>query len=95
MKLLPALALSLLAAAPAAASPDPAPGAPRAADDCARARKAGRPCVLTFDRGDTVEGRIVGPEGDDVQGGPATPFGTLIRYRANFVPEILRSVDAL
>ncbi len=63
-----------------------------ATDDCARARKAGKTCVLTIDD-------------EDIEGGAPTAgetkidvltFGTmasLIRLRTHFIPEILKSAE--
>jgi hypothetical protein len=65
-----------------------------ATDDCAKARKAGKTCVLT-----------IGEE--DIEGGAPTAgetkievltFGTmssLIRLRRDFIPEILKSAEVI
>jgi hypothetical protein len=63
-----------------------------ATDDCARARKAGKTCVLSIDSED-VTGTT------PTNGDPPLVFRTdgkqasLIRIRRDFIPEILKSAE--
>ena len=95
MRFLIAAAL-LLAPALAAADDNATPRTPDAdkmhADDCARARKAGKTCVLDMG-GEDIGGKVVTPPGVTVGG---VSFGTresLIRIRREFITEILRSAE--
>jgi hypothetical protein len=96
------LAIAILAATalPAAAEPAarPATGASdvtrMVTDDCARARKAGKTCVLEVAAED-VGG--VAPTADQI-GVAILRFGTgasLIRVRLDFIPEILKTAEDL
>jgi len=61
-------------------------------DDCAKARKAGKTCVLTIDDED-IEGGV--PTAGETKIEVLT-FGTmesLIRLRRDFIPEILKSAE--
>lgn len=96
MKLLSsALLLAVAVAAPAAALAQPAKGPDvetMATDDCARARKAGKTCVLKIED-ETIEGGVVTPGGID---GSFVTFGgheSLIRIRFDFIKEILRTAE--
>jgi hypothetical protein len=96
--------LSAPSAAPRGAAPapaaGPAPAAPAApssrdaaataADDCSRARAAGKPCVLTLGP-EEVEGGVLVPDGQVLAAPLFTSAGSLIRLRRDFVPEILAS----
>lgn len=79
---------------PAKASPSGATVDVRtmATDDCARARKAGRTCVL-----DIGEEKIVGEAatgtGEGFTGVDWGKAGSLIRLRRDFITEILRSAE--
>lgn len=91
------LIATLLAAAPSLALAQPAKAADvetMATDDCARARKAGKTCVLSIE-GESVEG--TSPTAGDPSLGGIT-FGThasLIRIRRDFILEILKSAEDL
>jgi hypothetical protein len=95
----PALALaiwtSLILPASVHADPKPARDVTRmVTDDCARARKAGKTCVLEVPPED-VNGTV--PGGSDVSVGIIT-FGTaasLIRLRHDFIPEIVKAAEDL
>lgn len=65
-----------------------------AANDCARARKAGKTCVLTMD-GIDVEGGVATGEGAIVDVIDFGSFGSLIRIRKDFIPEIIRAAEDL
>lgn len=63
-----------------------------ATDDCARARKAGKTCVLDIGE-ETIEGQVANGTGEGFTGldwGTAT---SLIRLRRDFITEILRSAE--
>jgi hypothetical protein len=95
MRLLLAALLASLAATPAAADPSP----PRdvgemVTDDCAKARRAKKDCVLTIESHE-VEGGTPRATGTTVTViGPAT-HGSLIRLRRDFIPEILKTAEDL
>jgi hypothetical protein len=90
---LAATSLAALAAAPAAADPTPDVGK-MVTDDCAKATRAKKQCVLKF-------------EGHEVAGGTPTATGTtvtvigptrqpsLIRIRRDFIQEILKTAEDL
>lgn len=91
------LIASVLLAAPASALAQPAKAADvqtMATDDCARARKAGKTCVLSIE-GEAVEGGV--PTAGESSLGAIT-FGdhaSLIRIRRDFIPEIMKSAEDL
>jgi len=101
MRRMPALALLTALAAPPALA-DPAPPAPapslehrRAeASECARARKAGRPCQLTIEP-EQVGGDRVTPDGMDLRLRRFEPAGSMIRLRQEFIDQIVKSTDEL
>ncbi|HEU4731387.1 MAG TPA: hypothetical protein VFT22_26015 [Kofleriaceae bacterium] len=82
---------------PSAALADPGPGrdvTTMVTDDCARARRAGKTCVLQISAED-VDGAL--PAGSEIRIGLAT-FGTagsLIRIRRDFIPEIVKAAEDL
>lgn len=94
MKLL-AAALLLAVATPTAALAQPAKAADvttMATDDCAKARKAGKTCVLKIED-ETIEGGAPTAGGID---GSFVTFGdhnSLIKIRRDFIPEILRTAE--
>jgi hypothetical protein len=77
-------------AAPAAA-PAPAAGAPAAASGGVQYRQK---TVYDFDD-DTVEGDLVRPDGELVDSRRGAKHSSLIKIRENFIPEMLKSVEAL
>ncbi|HET9624076.1 MAG TPA: hypothetical protein VFP84_22040 [Kofleriaceae bacterium] len=85
---LPIAALLLLAPLRAAADPGPAQ------DDCARARKAGKPCVLDV-AGEDVTGDAPTATGTTVHAATFDPRISLIRVRREFLREIVKSADDL
>lgn len=95
MKLiLAALAFTTVLAGPAL-SDDANPGVEKmATDDCARARKAGKTCVLTIED-ETIEGGV--PSAGEMNVGIVkfTKSTSLIRVRKDFIPEILKSAEDL
>lgn len=61
-----------------------------ASDDCARARKAGRTCVLTIED-ETIDGQIVTGSGEQVLGLVLPTMDSLITIRRDFILEILKT----
>ena len=62
-------------------------------DDCARARKQNKTCVIDMGKGEEVEGGVKKPEGSGVgilQFGKAE---SLIRIRRDFIVEILKTAE--
>src|SRR5687768_12792696 len=62
-------------------------------DDCARARKLNKTCVIDMGKGEEVEGGVKKPEGSGVgilQFGKAE---SLIRIRRDFIVEILKTAE--
>jgi hypothetical protein len=101
MRRVAALALlTALAAPPVLADPAPAPPpdrgpAPRAeAGECARARKAGKPCQLTIEP-EQIGGDRVTPDGIDLRLRRFEPTGSMIRLRTEFIDQIVKSADEL
>lgn len=88
------LALSLLVL-PSLAAADPTPDVQKmASDDCARARKQNKTCVLS------IESEII--DGDKPVSTESTisvnifaTHGSLIRLRRDFIPEILKTAEDL
>lgn len=82
-------------AAPATADTRPSSDVTKmATDDCARARKAGKTCVLTIEDED-IEGGVprIGETSVAVIEFPKT--ANLITLRRDFIPEILKSAEDL
>jgi hypothetical protein len=96
MKLIAALILVAATATTAAADTKPAPAAASdlAAQDCARAKKLGKQCVLTFGAEDVV-GNLHSPGGTDVIAQGKTSFASLIRLRYDFRAEIIKAAEDL
>jgi hypothetical protein len=63
-----------------------------ATDDCARARKAGKTCVLDIGE-EQVEGQVAGGNGERFTGIEWGRANSLIRLRRDFITEILRSAE--
>ena len=62
-------------------------------DDCARARKLNKPCVIDMGKGEDIEGGVKKPEGEGIG---LIGFGkaeSLIRIRRDFITEILKSAE--
>lgn len=95
MKLVASVMLLALAATSAVAQPGAGAGTDLKAQDCARARKAGKACVLTFDQGDTIEGGVDKGDGEDYAARDLVTFSSLIRIRADFIAEIIRAAEDL
>lgn len=94
MRLLLAAILLSLAAAPAAADPRPTDAGKLVTDDCAKARRAGKQCVLTIESHE-VEGGKPGGQGMVVTI-PKSPVTTsLISIRRDFIQEIVKTAEDL
>jgi hypothetical protein len=63
-------------------------------DDCARARAAGKTCVINIE-GIDVEGLKVGASGERFSPIDFGKAGSLIKLRRDFIPEILKSAEDL
>jgi len=105
MRRVPALALvTALALTPAtrvfaeptsAPPPEhPAPATRVEPGDCARARKAGKPCQLTIEP-EQIGGARAIPDGTDLRLRRFEPVGSLIRLRLEFIDQIVKAADDL
>lgn len=102
MRRMLALALwTALAAPPVLADPVPTPppehraaGARTEPGDCARARKAGKPCQLTIEP-EQVGGDRPVPDGADLRLRRFEPAGSMIRLRQEFIDQIVKTADEL
>jgi hypothetical protein len=63
-----------------------------ATDDCARARKAGKTCVLDIGE-EQIEGQVANGTGEGFTSVDWGKAGSLIRLRRDFITEILRSAE--
>jgi hypothetical protein len=93
MKLLAALLLAIAVPATALAQPVKGPDVETmATDDCAKARKAGKTCVLKIED-ETITGGT--PTHGGVDGSFVTfgDHGSLIKIRRDFIREILRTAE--
>lgn len=98
-----ALAAVVILAAPAAEAQKKGGKASAAAQPTAAAPTAGgtvngvqykQKTVYDFDD-DTVEGDLVRPDGELVDSRRAAKHSSLIKIRENFIPEMLKSVEAI
>jgi hypothetical protein len=90
---LSAALLTALAASPAAADPTPDVGK-MVTDDCAKATRAKKQCVLDF-KGHEVEGGTPGATGTTVTVIGPIKHSSLIRVRKDFIQEILKTAEDL
>jgi hypothetical protein len=63
-------------------------------DDCARARKQGKTCVLDMGT-ETLEGRVGTNEGERADILTFSKLPSLVRVRRDFIVEILKSAEDL
>lgn len=63
-----------------------------ATDDCARARKAGKTCVLDIGE-ESIEGQVATGTGEGFTSLDIGKAASLIRLRRDFITEILRSAE--
>jgi hypothetical protein len=89
-KILAAAFLVAIAASPAVAQKEDSRDL--ASQDCARARKAGKTCVLSFEKEDITGGVATG-EGEGIDVRAITTFSSLIRIRTDFIAEIIRAAE--
>jgi hypothetical protein len=98
MRRVAALALlTALAAPPVLADPAPAPSAEKRraeASECARARKAGKPCQLTIEP-EQVGGDRPAPDGMNLRLRRFEPAGSMLRLRREFLDQIVKAADEL
>jgi hypothetical protein len=86
----------LLALTAATAAADPAPDVSKmTTDDCARAHKLGKTCVLTIDEDGPIEGEVPTAGEKPILGWIDATHNSLIRIRRDFIPEILRTAEDL
>lgn len=88
---------ALLFGAATAMADTPQPRTPdatkMATDDCARARKQNKTCVIDMGKGDEIEGGKVTPSGIGVNVIKFSTHESLIRVRKDFIVEILKSAE--
>ena len=95
MRILLAALLASLAASPAAADPTPpADLGKMVTDDCAKATRVKKQCVLEFVPHD-IDGGTPKHEGIKIEVLPPTKSGSLIRIRRDFIQEILKTAEDL
>jgi hypothetical protein len=99
MKMIAALVFVAATAATAAAQPSTSSATSATSDsrsladqDCARARKAGRTCVLTFGS-ESIDGKLLGPDGTDTGVAGNQSFSSLIHLRSDFRAEIIKAAE--
>lgn len=63
-----------------------------ASDDCARARKMGKTCVLDIGE-ESIEGQVATGTGEGITTIDWDKWGSMIRLRRDFITEILRSAE--
>ena len=79
----------------ATASADPAPDVHKMHDDdCARARKQGKTCVLSIES-EELEGTKIMPGESPINVRLFDGYQSLITLRRDFIPEILKSAEDL
>ena len=84
--------LAVLLLAPAIAAADTADVQKMKTDDCARARKANKTCVLDIGE-ETIEGNGVSPSGTVINPRQFAVLNSLVHIRKDFIPEILKSAE--
>ncbi|GAB4509867.1 MAG: hypothetical protein Tsb0020_26630 [Haliangiales bacterium] len=66
-----------------------------AQDDCAKAKRAGRTCQITFEDGDSIDGNRAAGSRDHIRGRSELVFSNLIKVRQSFRPEIIYAAEDL
>lgn len=85
-----------LAALPITAAAETPPSVEKmASDDCARARKLNKTCVLAITESEDVEGGVPRSGEITITAIDWGQVGSLIRLRRDFIPEILRTAEDL
>jgi len=87
-------ALVFIAATAATASAQTESSESLKAQDCKKAREAGKACVLSFE-GTDIEGGVESPDGIVINPRDLSTFGSLIRIRFDFIAEIIRATENL
>lgn len=64
-------------------------------DDCARARKANKPCVINMGEGEKIDGTSPTAGGTAVGVIKFEPKPSMIRLRKDFIVEILKTAEDL
>ncbi len=78
------------------ADPDRTPDAAKMhTDDCAKARKQHRDCVIDMGKGEEIGGNGVSPNGIAVGVLDTTKHPSLIHIRRDFIVEMLKTADDL
>jgi hypothetical protein len=90
------LVFAALLSLPASALADKGPTDVKkmASDDCARARKLGKTCVLTIEN-EQVDGRTPTAGDGPIVAPDFGKAGSLIRIRRDFIAEILKTAEDL
>jgi hypothetical protein len=72
-------------------------GAPRQqpSDDCARAKRAGRPCKIVFDTAEEIDGKRLTSGVETITGRSSLTFSSLITIRESFRDQIIYSAENL
>ncbi len=68
---------------------------PAASADCVKARKRGKPCKITFNKGDTLEGGVATGTGEAVVARDTVTHSSLIRLRTSFRDLIIRTGERI
>ncbi len=94
--LLLGLTASVLLVTPALAQPSQGADVQKmAGSDCAKARAAGKTCVIDITDGDVHEGEVPKGEGTGFTGIGFGKAASLIRIRRDFIQEIMKSAEDL
>ncbi|MEO8703721.1 MAG: hypothetical protein ABI867_26965 [Kofleriaceae bacterium] len=91
--LLAAVTTTLLAGLSTVALADTADVQKMNTDDCARARKANKTCVLTIDDDGAIDGKVPVAGESTITIPIGGKLNSLIRIRREFIVEILRSAE--
>lgn len=67
----------------------------RSDDDCARARKLGKTCVLTIDDDEDITGTVATGAGEKLTAIDWGKMTSLISIRRDFIPEIVKAAEDL
>ena len=88
------IALALLAI-PAQASAQPEAPRQQPSDDCARAKRAGKPCKIVFDTAEEIDGKRLTGGVETITGRSSLTFSSLISIRESFRDQIIYSAENL
>jgi hypothetical protein len=90
------IALALLVIpAQASAQPEAPRQQPPVSDDCARAKRAGKPCKIVFDTAEEIDGKRLTSGVDTITGRSSLTFSSLISIRESFRDQIIYSAEDL